>query len=158
MARKLLQVGLLLSLLLGSWAGALAACPHVGCRTTAARPDSDDNSDARPRHHAGQPDHSGHAAPHDAAHTPHEATPRRGVAANRHDSTCTHCAGSRGPAPSRAFKWQVNNFETGRVLDAPRAVEQVSLTVCLFVREFVPTQHAPPGGSERHLLLNVFRI
>ena len=173
MARKLINLCAVLALLAGCWGGVLAAaaCPHAGCETTAAAPES---TAAHGEHEAGHgpgsvspEDHSGHAGPqgkgHSAAppaHNPPRVDPAqlRGAASNRHDPNCAHCAGDAEAPPSRHFEWQSNSFKSGEKLIAPRAAGQVSAASAVFVREITPAQHAPPGTSDRHLLLSVFRI
>lgn len=163
MARKLVQVCLLLTMLLGPTAGALAAaCPHAGCMTAAAAHVETDD-DERGRHQATHEEHPGHVAAHDAApparaQTHHDAAPPRGVAANPHEPDCAHCAGDDGVPPASSFKWQIRPADARGESAAPRPVEQVSLPVVLPAREFAPTQHAPPGRTDRHILFQVFRI
>ena len=157
----------------GCWGRVLAAvaCPHEGCETTDAASDSTaahgehvgDHSD----HSASPEDHSGHAGSHGEGHSaesPAQDPPQsdsdlfRGSASDSHDSNCAHCVGSAEVPPSRSFEWQSNFFKNGVKLTAPRAAEQGSAPAVVLVREITPAQHAPPGRSDRHILLSVFRI
>lgn len=173
MARKLINVCVVFALMTGYWGGVLAAaCPHLGCEPTAAAPVSTaahgEHVDDHSYHSASPEDHSGHAGAHGeghAAETPAQDAPQvdsgqlRGGASNRHDPNCAHCmGGSEGAPPSRFFEWQSNSFKNGGKLITPRAAERVSALAVVLVRKITPAQHAPPGRSDRHLLLSVFRI
>jgi hypothetical protein len=169
-ARKLLNVCVVFTLVLGCWGGVLAAavCPHMGCKTTAAAPEATAHHGEHAAGHeaVSQEDHSGHAAAHDGhaalppAHDEQHLDGGRapGVTADRHDPACAHCVGTAEAPPSRSFEWQSNSFKQGGKLTAPPAAARVSAPAAVFLREITPAQHAPPGSSDRHLLLNVFRI
>ena len=172
MARKLVHVCVVIALMTGCWGGVLAAaaCPHSGCETPAAAPDDaahGGHADEHSHHSASPEDHSRHGATHAEGHlaeTRAQEPPRvdsaqlRRAVVTSHDPNCAHCVGSAEAPPSRSFEWQSSPFKGGGKLTAPRAVEQVSAPAAAFVREIIPAQHAPPGRSDRHLLLSVFRI
>jgi hypothetical protein len=155
---------------MGCWGGVLAAaCPHMGCETTAAAPDA-----AKQGGHAHSHDHNTVSpedhSDHVTAHQGHLAEPPvpvqhqfsngelLGVAHEQHDPFCTHCVGRPEAPPSPCFEWQANSARKGGDFAAPLASAHVETPAAVFVREITPAQHAPPGRSDRHLLLSVFRI
>jgi hypothetical protein len=170
--RKLVNLCLALTLVLGCWGGVLAAaaCPHAGCKTAASAPEVTAGHGEHTGDHGhdvvGPEDHSGHGE----AHEGHTAQPSEqdrqhfspeqftGVASNRHDQNCAHCVGSTEAPPSRSFEWQSNSLKQGGKLLAPQASGRIVAPAAVFVREITPAQHAPPGRSDRHLLFSVFRI
>lgn len=169
MARKLLNLCLVSVLLWGCAGGLLAAafCPHAGCRATAeARPaDASHAEHTAGRDHgsASPEDHTGHGAGHDAgpsSQTQHqaEAGAPSFTASDSHDSSCAHCVGRAEAPPSRCFEWRSNWSAKNLKEFARREARQAAPPPSGFVREIRPAQHAPPGDSDRHVLLNVFRI
>jgi hypothetical protein len=170
-ARKIVNICIVIVLLTGCWGGVLAAaCPHLGCETAAASDNAatpDEHVEEHGHHSASPEDHSLHSGSHGEGHTaesPAQDPPQfdsdqfRRNASNSHDPNCDHCVGSTEAPPSQSFEWQSNSFKNGAKLAAPRAAERVSAPAVVFVREITPAQHAPPGRSDRHLLLSVFRI
>lgn len=178
MPRNFLKVGLVLSLVLGCWGGALAAalCPHMACETTSIQPG------CAPTHvevvtghegggHEGHSnriaEHSEHSEAHDMGQS--AGTPARdqdgsrsqelqGAASRSHDSRCTHCMGGTNAPPSSSFEWQANSVIKGGKYVASHSAVQLLMPAAVLVRKVNPAQHAPPGSSDRHLLLNIFRI
>ncbi|HLL76233.1 MAG TPA: hypothetical protein VK421_13355 [Pyrinomonadaceae bacterium] len=173
MARSLLNLCAVSALLLGGWGGVLAAvaCLHVGCETAAAA-----------AAHAGVAAHGGHAGGHEPAdHDSHAgkevehgghaaATPPAGdlhragtgeartIDPRQPEPGCSHCVGSPAAPTSSLFGQQFIPPAKGESLIAPPAGVRVEAPAAAFIREITPAQHAPPGGTGRHLLLNVFRI
>ncbi|MCA1620510.1 MAG: hypothetical protein LC795_14615 [Acidobacteria bacterium] len=157
------------TLVLGCWGGVIAAvaCPHMGCGTAASAHAGVDHGDAG----AGDHDHDMPASEgHSDEHVEHvEETPSQGrsllgdVGLNSlspagHDLNCTHCVARPEVPPSPKFDFQTGSFKKGAESAAPAAAPRVEAPSSVFPREITPAQHAPPGRSDRHLLLNVFRI
>jgi hypothetical protein len=172
-ARKLVNICVVFALMTGCWVGvfAAAACPHVGCETSAGAPDGaaahGEHTVERAHHAASPEDHSGRSEAHGEGHSSEspardQAQPDsdqfRDLASGAHDPDCAHCVGGAEAPLSRPFEWQPNSFKNSGKLTAPRAAQQVSAPAVVVTREITPAQHAPPGRSDRHLLLSVFRI
>ena len=156
----------------GCWGGlfAAASCPHVGCETTTSTPDVVATDGGHADHHghdAVRPeDHSGHVK----AHEGHAAGPtaqdqsqfNRGefqsVAPQPHDQFCSHCVSRPEAPPTPCYEWQTASAKRGGTFVAPLVATQIEAPAPVFLREITPAQHAPPGRSDRRLLLNVFRI
>lgn len=172
MARKLVNFCLAWTLVLGCWGGVLAAaaCPHVGCETPAAAPQhpaghgehsSVESQDAavaedHSAHHEG---HRGHGAePANGEQLRPEPAVSAGVVSDPHEQSCAHCVGRPEAPPSSGNEWRANSAHKP-VKDAPsHTALQTLAPSAAHLREIVPAQHAPPGRSDRHLLLSVFRI
>lgn len=169
MARKLVNFCLAWTLVLGCWGGVLAAaaCPHKGCETASAAPHqttahaehlsaASHDSDGGEGHSAHAGAHKGHAA------EPPAAEPSRPELAQLTDGTrapyCSHCLGRPDAPPSPKFEWQSDSVKKAGKDAAPHVAPEVSAPLAAYVREITPAQNAPPGRSDRHLLISVFRI
>ena len=158
--------------MLGCWGGVLAAalCPH-GCETTAhaageaSTTHGDHGMDCaqmvKPEDHSGdisghEEGHAGYPADGDQRQSDHAGlhTDARG----QHDQSCAHCVGRPEAPPSPYSEGQSNSAKRGGSFTAPLATVQVESPAPVYRRKITPAQHAPPGESDRHLLLNVFRI
>ena len=164
MARKLFNFCVVLALAAGCLSGALAAaaCPHLGCDTPDAAAQANPHAHAVGGAHDGA-GHTNHGAEHSAEPSARERTgsgaARSGACATRpREENCTHCLG-RDPGPSsERFGWQPDPFKYGAKLAPPPAAGRVTVARPATAPEITPAQHAPPGSSDRHLLLSVFRI
>jgi hypothetical protein len=170
-ARKIVNICVLFALLTGCWGGviAAAACPHAGCETAATLSevavtthcDHTGGHDAvnHGEHSEHISAHAGHAA--ESANRDQRLLNSGGlqiVVPKQHDRFCTHCIGSPEAPPSPSFEWQSNSARKSGGFAAPPAAVQVESSAPVFLQKITPAQHAPPGTSDRHLLLNVFRI
>jgi hypothetical protein len=111
-------------------------------------------------HHGHSESHQGHTSGPTArgALLPESGAMRGGISAT-HDPLCSHCMGRPDAPPSSSFERQYGPAKKGGEDAAPHAPVQILAPVAAFVRQIAPAQHAPPGSSDRHLLLlNVFRI
>ena len=166
MARKLVNICVVIALMTGCWGGVLAAaaCPHLECETAATAPEGasahGDHAGERGSHSASPEDHSGHSTD-SPARDQSQAGPDhlRDLASRGNDADCAHCVGAAETPPSRPFEWQPGSFKNSGKLTAPRAAQQVSAPAVVLACEITPAQHAPPRQTGRHLLLlSVFRI
>jgi hypothetical protein len=156
----------------GCWGGVLAAalCPHW-CETTAhatAGEASTTHGDhgmacdqmVKPEDYSGDISaHEGHAWEHangDQRQSDHAGF--NTVARWQHDQTCSHCISRPEAPPSPYSEQQSNSAKRGGSFAAPPAAVHVESLAPVYLRKITPAQHAPPGESDRHLLLNVFRI
>lgn len=181
MIRRLTNIFIVLSLVAGCGAAALAAvvCPHTLCldsalprAATAEESHDDDSSRAHTAEHdvytterAGANHqqmgaHCGGGDDDDGAHGPAartgEARPSDRALSNEGDS-CGHCIG-RSTTPAREVELSFDAAKRGGHIDvAPDVAPAISLSHEP-VREVTPHQGAPPGGVSRHVLINVFRI
>lgn len=157
MSRKLLNFSLAWCLVLGCWGGALAGmlCPHEPCHAA-----SDEAADRGGHSSAGgHEDHSAHAQTHEGhaeGPSPEAAEPSR--VSRGHDPRCAHCVGGPEVPPAAKFEWQSGTLKKGAGDAATHAAPRLPTPAAPPAREIIPAQHAPPGDSDRHLLLNVFRI
>lgn len=172
MARKLLNVCVALALLLGCWGGVLAAaaCPHVGCDAMASAPDiavgHGGHADSHGQNVTSPEEHSCHVTSHRARaaksslQVQHQISHEelQSVASKQRGQFCAHCVGRPEAPPSPRLEWQSNSAKKGVDFAAPHAIAQIETTAPVLLRKITPAQHAPPGKSDRHLLLNVFRI
>ena len=153
----------------GCWGGVLAAaaCPHTECEMTASAPSDTAGAGVHDHDAVTSEDHSGHTAEHGGHAAEPPAQGRSGVSPagvlnvgpGRHDPGCTHCLGRPEAPPSPNFEVQANSASKGGESTAPNAAARAGAPAAVFLREITPAQHAPPGRSDRHLLLlNVFRI
>ena len=153
--------------MMGCWGGVLAAaaCPHLGCETVAALP----GSGAAHGGHTGDHDavsteeHSGHTGGHEGHFAEPPSADRGMVSGGQtlsggHELGCTHCVGRPGAPPSQRFDWQSTFAGKGGGFVAPLTAARFATPAAPFLREITPAQHAPPGRSDRHILLSVFRI
>jgi hypothetical protein len=160
--------------MMGCWGGVLAAavCPHTGCETTTTAPAAGEASATHGDHGPAcdkvviPEDHSGHVS----AHEGHAGKPDNGdqqqfspvglhtIVPKQHDQFCSHCMGRPEAPPSPYSEWQSNSARRAGSYAAPIAAVQVESPTPVYLRLITPAQHAPPGTSDRHLLLNVFRI
>ena len=172
MARKLVHICLAWTFVLGCWGGVLAAvaCPHVGCETSAGAPDHDANhgepqsgesqESAVPEDHSAHTgDHKGHAVetPAPEKSLPESAALMMGTS-GAHDPCCTHCMGRPEAPPSPKFEWQSASVRKAVKALAAHSALKIMAPAASHVRQIAPAQHAPPGASDRQLLINVFRI
>jgi len=153
----------------GCWGGVLAAaaCPHLGCETAAAVPVAGAAHGGHTEGHdaVSAEEHSGHAEGH-AGHDAETPSPDRGAAdaghmlSGGHNPGCAHCVGRPGAPPSQRFEWQSTFAGKGGGIVTPLTAARVEEPAAVIPREITPAQHAPPGRSDRHLLLllSVFRI
>lgn len=158
MSRKLLNFGLAWCLLLGCWGGVLAGvvCPHEPCHAAS------DAAAGRGGHSSagGGEDHSEHAQTHEGhAEEPTHDAAESWHASRGHDPRCAHCVGGPEVPPAAKFEWQSGTFKKGAGDAATHAPLRLASPAAPPAREIIPAQHAPPGNSDRQLLLlNVFRI
>ena len=167
MTRKLLNFGLAWLFVLGCWGGVLAAvaCPHAGCETGASEPAV---GGAVGHDHAAvtSEDHSGHNAEHGGHATEAPARNLGGlgpvglpnIRPGGHDLGCTHCVGRPGAPSAPNFEVQAKTARKAGESAAPASPARVEAPAAVSLREITPAQHAPPGRTVRHILLNVFRI
>lgn len=171
MTRKLANVCVVLALMMGCWGGVLAAvaCPHMACKTAASAPagvaSHDEHSSGHEHEAVAHEDHSGHVQTHEGHAEPAAQGKSQvstgelwSVAPEPHDPSCAHCVSRSEAPPSPCFEWQPNSVRKGGELAAPVAAATVTVPAAAYVREITPAQHAPPGRTDRHLLLSVFRI
>ena len=172
MARKLLNLCVVFVLMTGCWGGVLAAvvCPHAGCETNAfAAPDLAAPVDGQGVHCHDTARAAGESIP-DKAHEGHvEELPAHDqqqfghvelheVGARSHERSCAHCVGSPETPPTQVSEQQTNSARNSRDFAAPPVAARVESPSPVFRRKIAPAQHAPPGRSDRQLLLNIFRI
>lgn len=155
----------LLALALSGLGGVLAAalCPHAGMNhaqaATAGHAGCAAKAEKAERHHPA----TEHQAMHSMKMTPEPVVPAQRqesevAAVSRPEGDCGHCIG-RGELPNSANTraLALKKLDAGTHLEQP-ARSSVSLAP-VFTTQFTPTQHAPPGQSNRkHLLLSVFLI
>jgi hypothetical protein len=172
MARKLLNVCVALALLMGCWGSVLAAaaCSHVGCDAMASAPDiaagHGAHADSHGQNVTGPEGHSCHVTSHRARaakpslRVQHQISQDelQSVASKQREQFCAHCVGRPEAPPAPCIEWQSYSSKKGVDFAAPHAIAQFETTAPVFLRKITPAQHAPPGKSDRHLLLNVFRI
>ena len=167
MRRIVSYIGIsLLALLVSGWGSVIAAalCPHAGMSQPAAM--AEDHScclaklEQAGEHHKGAHQHE---AAHGAKTVPVAAHHLHGsnaaVALGQPQGTCAHCIGQNelpaAPASVRELTLQKRA--------ASKAVGHTAVSftppVAVYIEQFAPTQHAPPGhASRKHLLLSVFLI
>jgi hypothetical protein len=103
--------------------------------------------------------HEGHAGqPVDGERQQFNAVGLRTVVPEQHDQSCAHCVGRPETPPSPYSEQQSNSAKRGESFAAPLTAVHVGSPAPVYLRKITPAQHAPPGSSDRHLLLNVFRI
>ena len=159
--------------MLGCWGGVLAAalCPH-GCESTAhaageaSTTHGDHGTDCaqmvKPEDHSGdisahEEGHAGEPADGDQRQSGH-AGPYTVARGGQHDQSCAHCVGRPEAPPSPYSEGQSSSAKRSGSFAAPLAAVQLESSAPVYLRKITPAQHAPPGESDRHLLLNVFRI
>jgi hypothetical protein len=169
-ARKIVNICVVFALMLGCWGGVLAAavCPHVGCETTAQAPDIYATDDNHADSHCQGATDSADSSTRDKAHEGHDAEltaedqfkreEHQSAGSRSQDEFCAHCVDRPVDTPAPVFGHQSSSVKRGVDFAAPLAVTQIESPVPVFLRKIAPAQHAPPGRSDRHLLLNVFRI
>ena len=158
--------------MMGCWGGVLAAvvCLHTGCETStpAAGEASATHGDhgttcgnmVKPEDHSGDvSSHEGHTGElTDGAWQQFRPAGLHTVARVQHEQSCAHCVGRPESPPAPYSEWQSNSVKRGVNFAAPVAAVQVDSPAPVYPRKITPAQHAPPGSSDRHLLLKVFRI
>lgn len=167
MRRLVSCIGLtLLALLVSGWGSMLAAalCPHLGASQPQAVAAEDPPAchakiEQTNEHHSGSP----------ASEALHGTKIKLPPAPRLHGDnspaftqpagSCTHCVSQNElPAMPAASAQEL----TLQKRDAGRVVTQTTTIVslnALFTAQFAPTQHAPPGLTNRkHILLSVFLI
>jgi hypothetical protein len=169
--RKLVNFCLAWTVVTGCWGGvaAVAICPHEGCGTAAAATEQgsaheghqavEGQDSAAPQDHTAHAEgHRGHSAEPPAAHEAGRESAESVIGPSPgHDPCFSHCVGRPEAPPSPKFEWQSSTVEkAGKDFAAPAQLKFVASAA--HVRRDTPAQHAPPGSSDRHLLLNVFRI
>ena len=142
---------------------AAALCPHVGCGTQPAAPNSAGSHEHGTPAPAGQDaavaDSSGHnahgqASPAEAGTAPVESL----SLLSSHSQSCAHCMG-RSEAPTSSRERRAFQSKDDCRDDAPPASGVVAPPAPSFYRKVTPHQGSPPGpAARRHLLLSVFRI
>jgi hypothetical protein len=168
---KLVNFCLSWTLVVGCWGGVVAAafCPHEGCGTaTAATEHESDHGghQAVEGQESGDPEeHAAHAEGH-RGHAPEQPTADEARSetagsvvgtSGAHDPCCSHCMGRPEAPPSPKFEWQPSPVEkAGKDLAAHSPLKFAASAP--HVRRDTPAQHAPPGSSDRYLLISVFRI
>jgi hypothetical protein len=180
MGRRLLLAGITAALLSGGWSGALAAvmCPHAGGKTggesafvslpACCRKDDGETAHCPMRMgQSGDDHHQETAASHEASGAP--GGPRRAsvesasgrrklVASARPADLCAHCVGSPAPPPAPLKVRGADAAKRGDAASGPRAEKPPEPPAFSFVRAVIPSQHGPPGGLRRHVLLSTFLI
>ncbi|HEY0078105.1 MAG TPA: hypothetical protein VGB73_05635 [Pyrinomonadaceae bacterium] len=172
-ARRLVNFCLAWALVLGfGWGGVLAAavCPHLGCETDAAAPGGNPsqdehssgechNSDDAEEHSAQTKAHQGHAAELPVEkQTAFESLDLKRFFSGSSVPSCSHCIGRPDAPPSPKLEPQTNTVRNAGKEAPPHASLQTLADARTYVRQITPSQHAPPGRSDRHLLHSVFRI
>lgn len=183
--RRLSKLSLILCLALGGGHDALAAalCAHFECESgaRAVAPHAPHEAEAAPHeaHGAAPPTRhcgaraEGSAARHEGAAADTHAAAAHHAAGTRAEpadavsllfasapANCRHCAGQPAPAPSALSE---------RRADGPRRATHFAPPGSTFVAarprpqsapsvRLAPTQHAPPRGVPRYLLVSVFLI
>ena len=181
MRQRLLLFGIACALILGGWAGALAAvaCSHAGASSGREPHDccrSEDGGEAasclmRFAESGAAADHRRAPADdsHGASHASHEEAraeaaesssgAERAVALERRADYCAHCVGRQLPPPASTKVGAPEAAKRGDNCAAPRAVKLPAPSAAAFVREVIPSQGAPPGAAARlHVLNSVFLI
>jgi hypothetical protein len=169
-ARKIVNICVVFALMTGCWGGVLAAavCPHTDCETTASAPGVRATEDDHAGNHCHDAADSEDSSSRDKAHEGHAAElpgrdqfshgKHRGIESRSGDRYCAHCVSSPGAPPAQVVGQQSNPVKRGVELAAPLVAARFESPAPVFIRKIAPAQHAPPGRTDRHLLLNVFRI
>jgi hypothetical protein len=180
MRQRLLLCGIACALIVGGWAGVLAAvvCPHAGGTATAGeashdccRGQEDADGAGCPMmlgrsggdHHQQQATDDSHGASHVSREEPRardaeSAVGARGLRFERGADFCAHCVGKRLPPPSPNRLSAPEAAKRGDVCAAPRVEKPPSPSPLLFVREVIPSQGAPPGPARLYVLNSSFLI
>jgi hypothetical protein len=159
----------LLALFVSGWNVVLAAafCPHAGAQQTVL-PKAEEASCHSESGQAKEQQTNSHTGSNEASHDM-KAQPiaalripgdnRQTAAQSFRAGTCAHCCIGRNESPATPASAQeitLQRRDTGSV--AQQATALLSLTVA-FTAQFTPTQHAPPGlSNRRHILFSVFLI
>jgi uncharacterized protein involved in copper resistance len=151
--RSLSSGALLLALLLSAWGNVLAAaCPHMGqdhaCCHAKVTP--------HPASHHGMDEMQ--MSDTQAGHEAEQSADARAL--DKPVETCEHCMGrSQLPTPPATLR-EVEQSKRGEDVCAPPALSEPLSITTLFVPIVLAREHAPPTAvsSERHVLINVFRI
>jgi hypothetical protein len=146
---------MLLALLVSGWGNVLAAtlCPHA----MNAQAQADVGKAAMHRHDSSRQEMDGMQM----AQTGETGHCDSKVAAfDQPAGICTHCL-SRNESPATSSSLQreltLKKRDTGKIVK-PEAIT-ATLPAIVHTPQFLPTQNAPPGSSNRkHLLLSVFLI
>lgn len=167
MRRFVSCIGLtLLALLVSGWGSMLAAtlCPHAGTSQTQAV--AEDHSACHAKIEKTKEHHSNSSGS-EALHTAKtKLTPVLRLHGGNNTASfvqpaesCTHCVSQNELPATPAASVQELALQKR---DAGKAVEQTTTLVSpsmAFTAQFAPTQHAPPGLTNRkHILLGVFLI
>ena len=158
---------ILLTLLVSGWGSVLAAtlCPHAGANQPQATLESHSachtKTEQAAEHHSGS--RAGSEAMHHAKTMPKpelrfHGSSNNAAALTLPAGTCTHCVEqNKLPAtPTSALGSALQKHDAGKIIIQTAA--PVSLPA-VFSVQFAPTQHAPPGRTNRkHILLSVFLI
>ncbi len=168
MRRLISYIGIsLLALLVSGWGSMLAAalCPHAGANQPQAVMEEHSachtKTEQPVEHHSGS---RSSEAMHHATTMPKPALRLHGdsndnaAALTLPAGTCTHCVEqNKLPAtPSGALGTALQKQDAGKIII--QTATPVSLPA-VFSVQFAPTQHAPPGRTNRkHILLSVFLI
>ena len=155
---------ILLALLLSGGGSVLAAmlCPHAGMNQ--ALPMAEDHSLCHAMLEAGSMHHQGHQQ--EAAHGAQMKTVAAPLLHANHSAalgqpvgTCAHCIGqSELPAtPASVRELTLQKRDAGKLVGHTQA--PTAAPVAVYVSQFAPVQHAPPGLAVRkHLIFSVFLI
>jgi hypothetical protein len=144
---------MLLALLVSGWGNVLAAtlCPHaMGAQANVEKA-------AMHQHHSSEQEMGGMQMPQtgEAVHCDSKV-----AAFDQPAGICTHCLGQNdSPATSSSLQRELTlkKRDTGTIVK-PEAIAAISPSI-VHTQQFLPTQNAPPGSSNRkHLLLSVFLI
>jgi hypothetical protein len=163
MRRIISYIGISLLALLMSGRGSLIAaahCPHAGMSQPEAI--AEDHSCCLAKLvQAGE--HSHHEAAHGAKTVPVAAHHLHGsnaaVALGQPHSTCAHCISQNElpNTPASARELILQKRAAGKAIG--HAAVSFTPPVAVYIKQFAPTQHAPPGhASRKQILLNVFLI
>jgi hypothetical protein len=145
---------------------AAALCPHAGANQPQAVMEEHSachtKTEQAAEHHSGSRD--GSEAMHHAKTMPKPALRLHGNSSNNTAAltlpagTCTHCVEQNKlpTTPPGALGSALQKQDAGKIII--RTATPVSLPA-VFPVQFAPTQHAPPGHTNRkHILLSVFLI
>jgi hypothetical protein len=145
----------LLMLLVSGWGNVLAAtfCPHA----MGAQAQVNVQKAAAPQHDSPEQEMGGMQMTHasGAGHCDSKVT-----AFDQPAGICTHCFGQNEFPPASSSLQRELTLKKGDVgtIVKPEAITPISLSL-VHTPQFLPTQNAPPGASNRkHLLLSVFLI
>jgi hypothetical protein len=144
----------LLALLVSGWGNVLAAtlCPHA----MGGQAQANVEKAVAHQHDSSQQEMGGMQMTHasEAGHCDSKV-----AAFDQPAGICTHCfSRNESPATSSSLRELTLKKRDAGTIVRPEAITTTSLAI-VYTPQFLPTQNAPPGSSNRkHLLLSVFLI